>query len=175
MRIWNEFLILLKKIECNEGNLQISGCLNFYMNWLITRLLISHIVNRKTKHLQAFPTHLFLQRRRTATLCRSGRTGKTTGCSGMETVAGLIRSSRHTLHRKKDKGWCTPCKCFVLITIPINKGVDDHRQKTGNKSGEQTSPFFFQISVQLKRKWTIVSSARKKNRRRFGIRFCCCL
>jgi hypothetical protein len=29
------------------------------------------------------------------------------------------------------------------MTISINKGINDHRQKTGNKSGEQTSPFLF--------------------------------
>jgi hypothetical protein len=32
---------------------------------------------------------------------------------------------------------------FLPMTISINKGVNDHRQKTGNKSGEQTSPFLF--------------------------------
>jgi hypothetical protein len=42
----------------------------------MTRLLIIHIVDRETKHLQAFPTALFPQRRGTAALCRSGRTGK---------------------------------------------------------------------------------------------------
>jgi hypothetical protein len=27
---------------------------------------------------------------------------------------------------------------FLPMTISINKGINDHRQKTGNKSGEQT-------------------------------------
>jgi hypothetical protein len=45
-------------------------------------------------------------------------------------------------------------QAFLLLIISINKGVDYDRQQTGNKSGEQTSPFFFltQLSVQSKRK-----------------------
>jgi hypothetical protein len=79
-----------------------------------SRLLIIHIVDGETKHLQAFPTDLFPQRRRTAALCRFGRTGKT---SRIFTDGDSCRSDSPFASRapqEKSKGWCTPCKCFFL-------------------------------------------------------------
>jgi hypothetical protein len=48
----------------------------------------------------------------------------------METVAGLIRPSRHALHRKKARVDARLASVSPYDNID-KKGVDDHRQKTG--------------------------------------------
>jgi hypothetical protein len=129
--------------------------ISLYGVWrFLSRLLIIHIVDIETKHLQAFPTALFPQRRQAAALCRFGRTGKTSG--GIQgwrqlPVFVVLRVTRST---GKRQGLMHALQVFLPMTISNNKGIDYDRQKTGNKSGEQTRPFFFpiQLSVQPKRK-----------------------
>jgi hypothetical protein len=67
-------------------------------------LLIIYIVDRETKHLQAFqPTFFRKEEERPLCVAPVGP-AKHPGYSEMETVASLIHPSRHTLHRKKAKG-----------------------------------------------------------------------
>jgi hypothetical protein len=69
-------------------------------------------------------------------------------------------SLRVTRSTGKRQGVVHALQVFLPITISINKGVDNDRQQTGNKSGEQTSSFFFltQLSVQPKRKTAATDS-----------------
>jgi hypothetical protein len=74
-------------------------------------------------------------------LCRSGRTGKTSKLFGDRN--SCRSDSPFASHALQEKGKVYTLQVFLPMTISIKKGVDDHRQKTGNKSGEQTSPFLF--------------------------------
>jgi hypothetical protein len=60
-------------------------------------------MDRKTKHLQAFPTAFFFKEGKRPLRVALVGPAKHLGRSVMETVAGLIRPPRHTLHRKKSK------------------------------------------------------------------------